>query len=49
MSEIPTGEKHRRRSRGSKIAEFLFWTAVALLTAWILIQNIERILPANNF
>lgn len=39
----------RRRSRTSKLLEFLFWIALAFLTAWILVQNIETILPANNF
>jgi hypothetical protein len=38
-----------RRSRASKLLEFLFWIALAFLTAWILVQNIESILPANNF
>ena len=38
-----------RRSRASKLLEFLFWIALAFLTAWILVQNIETILPANNF
>ena len=38
-----------KRSRGSKLIEFLFWVALAVLTAWLMIQNIERILPANNF
>ena len=33
----------------NKVLELLFWAAVALLTAWIMIQNIERILPANSF
>ena len=32
-----------------KFAEFMMWTAVAFLTAWLMIQNIERILPANSF
>lgn len=43
--ELPT----RRRSRASKLLEFLFWIALAFLTAWILVQNIESILPANSF
>ena len=33
----------------NKYVEFLLWTAVAFLTAWLMIQNIEIILPANNF
>jgi len=39
----------KRRSVVSKVLEFAFWVAVALVTAWVLIQNVERILPANNF
>ena len=33
----------------NKVLEFLFWAAIAFLTAWLMIQNIETILPANNF
>jgi hypothetical protein len=39
----------RRRSRASKFLEFLFWIALAFFTAWVLVQNIETILPANSF
>ena len=49
MSETPTDSQPRRRSRVSKLIEFLFWVGLALLTAWILIQNVDSILPANNF
>ena len=45
----PVELPRRRRSRTSKLLEFLFWIALAFLTAWILVQNIETILPANNF
>ena len=49
MSEFPNEEKPRRRSRTSKLLELLFWLALSVLVAWILIQNIESILPANSF
>ncbi|MBW3594019.1 MAG: hypothetical protein KY391_00455 [Actinobacteria bacterium] len=39
----------KRRSVVSKLLELLFWAAIAVITAWVLIENIERILPANNF
>ena len=45
----PVELPRRRRSRASKLLEFLFWIALAFLTAWILVQNIESILPANSF
>ena len=38
-----------KRSARSKLIEFLVWVAIALLTAWLMIENIETILPANNF
>ena len=38
-----------KRSRGSKLLELLIWIAISILTAWLMIQNIETILPANNF
>lgn len=43
----PLGSK--RRPLRSKLLELALWFAVALITAWILIQNVDRILPANNF
>ena len=33
----------------TKLLEFLFWVAIAVITAYVLIQNVDRILPANNF
>ena len=45
----PRIEEKPRRSRASKLLEFLFWIALAVLTAWIMIQNVESILPANSF
>ena len=48
-SEYQPADLSRRRSRASKLLEFLFWIALAFLTAWILVQNIESILPANSF
>jgi len=39
----------KRRSVAARLLELAFWVAVALGTAWILIENVERILPANNF
>lgn len=38
-----------KRSFRSKLVEFLIWAAIAILTAWLMIENIETILPANNF
>ena len=38
-----------QRSLRSKLIELVIWVAIALLTAWLMIQNIETILPANNF
>ena len=38
-----------KRSLRSKLFELAIWVAIALLTAWLMIQNIETILPANNF
>lgn len=49
MNEMQPEDRPRRRSRVSKILEFLFWIALAFLTAWVLILNTERILPANSF
>ena len=42
------GER-KRRSWTSKLLEFAFWIALALVTAWVLIENVNTILPANNF
>lgn len=39
----------KRRSRRSKLIEFALWVALAFLVAWIMIQNVDSILPANNF
>ena len=39
----------KRRSWSSKLLEFLFWIAIAVITAYVLIQNVDSILPANNF
>ncbi len=38
-----------KRSTISKVLEFLFWAGIAFLTAWLMIENINTILPANNF
>lgn len=47
MNEDQVGK--RKRSLRSKVIELLIWAAIAVLTAWLMIQNIEAILPANNF
>jgi len=49
MREERTRAEPKRRSVVSKLLELAFWAAVALITAWVLIENVERILPANNF
>ena len=49
MSEDQTPITPKKRSRRSRLVELLFWILVALATAWILIQNVDTILPANNF
>lgn len=49
MSEERQIVEPKRRSVVSKLLELAFWAVVALITAWVLIENIERILPANNF
>lgn len=56
MSETPTQtppqappSQPKRRSRRSRFLEFLFWIALSFLVAWLMIQNIESILPANSF
>ena len=49
MSEERPVFEPKRRSVVSKLLELAFWAAIALITAWILIENVERILPANNF
>ena len=49
MNEMPREPQPKRRSRASKILEFLFWLALAFFVAWMMVQNIERILPANSF
>ncbi|HVF53588.1 MAG TPA: hypothetical protein VNC78_08260 [Actinomycetota bacterium] len=36
-----------KRSRSSRIAEFLLWAAVAVGTAVLLVQLSDRFLPAN--
>lgn len=38
-----------KRSRKAKAMEFLLWVAVALITAAILIQFTDELLPADNF
>lgn len=42
-------EAPKRRSVRARLLELAFWAAVALITAWVLVQNTERILPANSF
>ena len=57
MSQIPEEtppqasppQQSKRRSRRSKLIEFVLWVALAFLVAWIMIQNADSILPANNF
>lgn len=49
MNDLHPEDRQRRRSRVSKTLEFLFWIAIAIATAWVLILNTERILPANSF
>lgn len=53
LQEMPSGHvpppRARRRPWSSRLLELALWLAISLLTAWILIQNIETILPANNF
>ncbi len=36
-----------KRSWKSRLLELLFWTAIAVLTAVILVQISERVLPPN--
>ena len=38
----------KRRSWSSRLLEFLFWVEISVITAYVLIQNVDRILPANN-
>jgi hypothetical protein len=45
----PAPTPPKRRSRRSKLIEFVLWVALAFLVAWIMIQNADSILPANNF
>ena len=49
MRDERLGMEPKRRSWSSKLLELVLWVAVALITAWVLIQNVDRILPANNF
>lgn len=42
-----TTEPRTPRSRTARIAEFLVWSAVAIITAVILVQLSERLLPTN--
>ena len=49
MRDERLGAERKRRSWSSRLLELLFWIAVALVTAWVLIENVDRILPANNF
>ena len=42
-----TSPPHAKRSRKSRLLEFLLWTAVAIGTALILISLTERLLPTN--
>lgn len=49
MREERVGAERTRRSWSSRLLELAFWIAIALVTAWVLIQNVDRILPANNF
>ncbi len=49
MNEEPRRVEPKRRSVVSRLLELAFWAAIALITAWVLIENVERILPANNF
>lgn len=48
MSDDPSYQKPKRSVR-SRLLEFLFWAAIAVGTAGVMIANTERILPANNF
>ena len=49
MRDERVGVERKKRSWSSRILEFAFWIAVALVTAWVLIENVNTILPANNF
>jgi hypothetical protein len=42
-----TAEPRPPRSRKARVVEFLIWSAVAIITALILVQLSERILPTN--
>ena len=48
MSENRSIEKPKR-SRTSKLLELLFWVGLAIVTAWLMIENIETILPGTEF
>lgn len=49
MSRAAPGPTRRRRPVRRKLLELLFWIAVAVATAWVMIANVNTILPANNF
>jgi hypothetical protein len=48
-TQDPALPQPKRRSRGSKLLEFVLWIALSFLVAWVLVQNVDSILPANNF
>ena len=48
-SAPPPPPTRRRRPIGRRLLELLFWIAVAVGTAWLMIENVNTILPANNF
>ena len=45
----PTPQPTGRRPLRNKLLELLFWIALAFLVAWLMIQNVNTILPADNF
>lgn len=46
-SPIRPASPKRSRSRGSKLLEFLFWAAVSIATAVVLVSLSEKLLPTN--
>lgn len=47
LRDMNRKEAQRKRSRASRLAELALWIGVALLTAFVLVQLSERILPTN--
>jgi hypothetical protein len=46
-SPIKASSSKHRRSKGARFLEFLFWLALSVATAVILVSMSERLLPSN--